>query len=158
MGWKYADIAIERGAKAGERFKDASREELLQRIVDLETQLYPLYVALSPITEKSWRGTGVSSMLFPLRPEEHDDKFFVYNSETKKSDIVDIAEKDLHSAGYYTEDGLTIKDGANLHDDFEIISFHQSAPACYVGNGSVFVGDIRRLIEVFNGPYREAQP
>lgn len=153
--WDYQRIEKERRDAVLKRYADASREEIIERLIACEAQLYPLYVALSPVLDKSWRGTTASSKLFPMRPQEDEDGFYVYNPEAKRLDVVQIPEPDLSESEYALEESLQIEDGANLADSFELLAFHQQAPGAYVGNGSVSVGDIRRLAAMFSGPYLE---
>lgn len=157
-GWDYDKIAERRRKQVEETFAGKGEEALIARIVELETQLYPLYVALSPITEKSWRGTTATSKLFPLRPEQDEDAFWVYNKDRSTGDHVKLDDSQLAEVDYYLEDSLCIEDGTKLGDDFEIIAFHQQAPGAYVGNGNVTVGDVRRLDQVLNEPYRAPSP
>lgn len=150
MSWNYESIKNTKTKEVLEKYADATKEEILARLIEVETALYPYYVALSPITEKSWRGTTCSSKLFPLRDEDssNGNLFYTFNPETRKSDLISLTESQYADAEYYIEDGLSIDDGTKLGDKFEIVAFHQQAPGAYVGNGSVSVGDVRHTIEV----------
>ena len=142
MGWKYDDIAKQLKIKVESLFKDADNAVLLERIVALETALYPFVQVMGSLNEKSWRGTTASSKLFPMLSESN--QFLVYDAELKEAKEVSvIPESELHHVEYYTEDSLSIVDGAQLHDDFEILSVHQSAPGAYIGCGSISMKDIR---------------
>lgn len=151
MGWNYKSIEETARKRSETEYATFTREQLLERIVQLEIAIYPVFIALKPATEKSWRGTNVSSMLFPSRPEEDDNGFMVVDRETFKIKNVKLQENELHSAGFVTEEGLSIEDGTNLHDNFELLAFHQEAPGCYIGNGALFMSDVRRLVSVAEG-------
>jgi len=147
--WNYEAIFKEEMDATQEHYAGRPEAELLAVIAALRTQLYPLCVALCPVLEKSWRGTSASSKLFPMRPQNDEHKFLIFNPETNSHDEVSLTEAELSGSDYYTEDSLLIEDGENLSDRFELLSFHQQAPGAYVGNGSLTVGDVRLLSAVF---------
>jgi hypothetical protein len=154
MGWNYRTIEHTRREAVAARFAAASRDELLARIVALETALYPYWTALSPVLDKSWCGTSATSKLFPLRPDD-TDKFYVFNKDTKEIEAVDIDEDKLTDTEYCLDDSIHISDGSKFGDNFTLLSFHQQAPGAYVGNGSIDIADVKRAGQILNEPYQD---
>jgi hypothetical protein len=161
--WNRDSIAADRRKQVEEQFAEASREELIDRIIALETEMYPFAYVLGSLNEASWRGTDASSKLFPSLSD--DGKFQAYQSkEDSPNDkggtitLEAIAEDKLHEVDYYTEESLRIVNGEQLDDMFEIIGVHEQAPGAYVGCGSITMGDVRSLRRVLYGKTEEKKP
>lgn len=130
-----------------EKIKDLNLtpDQMLERLADLETALYPFVYVLGAIDNKSWRGTNVSSKLFPMMSE--DNKFSVY----KDGEVISVdklTEAELHTTDYFEEDSIIIEDGTQLNDTFTLMATHQQAPGAYVGCGSIVMGDVRYAVNL----------
>lgn len=155
MSWDYEDIAKAITPRISARYGEASKEELLARIVELESQLYPFNHCLSSLLDKSWRGTNVRSKLFPLLASDYS--FQAYDTKTGKTETFKLSESDYCSVSYYLEESLVIEDGSQLPDDFNVMSFHQEAPGAAIYRGQISISDVRLLNAVYNAPYRKEQ-
>lgn len=152
MSWKIGDIFAQRKEKAAARFKDASHEDLVERIAELEATLWLFAATLSCLDDKAWRGTTATSKLFPETFSSDDSKeesqFWVFDHDKRNFVPRAIDAKDLHAVDYELCDSIEIADGSQLSDDFEIIATHQQEPATYVFGGAVWMGDVRRAVDV----------
>lgn len=164
MSWKIDEIFATRKERAAERYAQATHDDLVNRIAELEATMWPFVVTLSCLDEKAWRGTTMTSKLFPESlddTEENDGKFWVYDPEGKKHVAVALAASDLHSTNYVLRSSIDIADGAELSDDFEVIATHQQEPATYVFGGAIWMADIRRAVDVVfrgNGFAKDTTP
>jgi hypothetical protein len=148
MSWKIDQIRERQKELVEARFADASREDIMAALIELRTAAYPFEYVTSHLDMKSWRGTTASSALFHW---EHPEKpgFAVWNTETSDFDCVQLKDEELAAAKYVTADSIQIEDGSKLGDNFEVLSVHQQAPCAYVGCGSIWMEDVRRLGQVF---------
>jgi len=150
MGWKYKEIEDGRRAKALEKYATATHDELIERIVALETTLEPLLFVLGSLDMPPGPRESVyaSSKLFPLL--SNDDHFLVHKPGENggSSEELKIPDDQLHKFEYYTQDSLSFKDGTKLDDTFEVISVHQSVMCGYMYCGSITMGDIRKAVGV----------
>jgi len=148
MGWDYAKIRDRWQKEAETTLAGLSREELIAKVVDLQTALEPFVTTLGSLDDKlDWprAGMNVSSKLFPMLDAD-GRSWLVFNSEKRASDTINpLLPEDLHKVEYYTEDSLSFdKDqGGKLHDDFEIIGVHQQALASYIFCGQITMKDVR---------------
>ena len=141
--WNKESIAKERREKAIVNLAGADHEQLIERIVALETALYPFAYVCGSLNEKAWRGTNATSKLFPMLSD--NEKFLVYE-DGKSVEGEKIPESKLHEVEYYEADSIYIEDGTTLDDDFDILSVHQQAPGAYVGCGSITMSDVRAAV------------
>lgn len=143
--WNRTSIREERKKKL--EVLSLSREQLIERVLELETALYPFVYVLGSLNDKSWRGTMANSKLFPFKSE--DDCFQVYK-EGKTEDYKKLSESDLHDIDYFEEDSIIIEDGSQLNDLFSILEVNQQAPGASVGCGSIVMGDVRYAKQIFH--------
>jgi len=92
-----------------------------------------------PITKRD--SVNATSALFPYRP---DDSFVVFDKDSGAQVAIEIDNKDLHLKQYEREDSLTITNGADIHDDVEVLSVWGSTTCASVYGGAITFGDIRR--------------
>lgn len=140
--WNKECIAEKRKELAEETLKDLNRDQLIDRIVALETTLYPFAYVYGSLDSNPWRGSSATSKLFPMFSEKGN--FLVYeDSNSKEIKRDDLLESQYHSTDYYTEDSLVILNGTNLHDDFTLLEVSQQAPGAHISCGSISMGDVR---------------
>lgn len=153
-GWNTEQIAAERRKRAEEVFANASREELVNRIVALETSLYKMTYSLSELDiDPSPRGSAwMASKLFPHRWLANGDaEFSVYDRDKKEFVAVDVKPETMHEIGYALDDSVEINDGTKLPDGFEILSVHQSVSCASIYGGAIFMGDVREAAKLLWG-------
>ena len=144
-GWNKEKIANSQRDANASWVSSADRNSLIERIIALETALYPFAYVFGSLDSKSWRGTTATSKLFPLYSE--GDKLLVYR-DGKSVEIDTPSEEEWHKISFYESDSLTIEDGSKIHSNFELFSVHQQAPGAYVGCGAISMGDVRDAVEV----------
>lgn len=142
--WNRESIRSERKAKLDAL--NLTKEQLIERVLDLETALYPFTYTLGSINNESWRGTNVTSKLFPMLGD--DNEYLVFEPGGGTKHIKAIPESELHITDYYEHDSIYIKNGSNLDDLFDVLSVHQQAPGAYIGCGSVTMGDVRYAVGI----------
>lgn len=152
--WDYVSIEKEVREKAS-RYVDHDRDALLERVIALETQLYPIHYALSSILDTGLE-THVTSKLFP--DESESGSLQVYDPETKNFKDITVEEKDLATTPYLTMTSMVINDGASLGDEFEILDIHQTISACSVYCGGITAGDVRRIRKVLSETNQPKEP
>lgn len=153
-GWKSEQIAEERRKRAESLLADATREQLLDRIVKLETSLFKLTYSLNELDiESSPRGSAfMVSKLFPHRWLADDNaEFSVFDSDKKKFVAAEVTAETMHEVSYELDDGVEIRDGSKLPDCFEILSVHQSAMCASIYGGAIFMGDVREAARLLWG-------
>lgn len=145
--WKTDEIAAERRKKAEATFIGATREQLIDRIVALETSLYKMTYSLSELDiEPEPRASAwMYSKLFPHRylDKAQNAEFCVFDRETKQFVEAHVTPENLHEASYELAESVEIRDGSKLPDDFEILSVHQSAMCASIYGGAICMGDVR---------------
>lgn len=150
--WNRDSIREERRKSILE--KNYSPEEMIERMVELETALYPFVYVLGALNQESWRGTHATSHLFPMLTESGK----MQNYTDGKIVEIDIpTEESLHEVEAFEEDSIIINDGRKLNDMFEIMATHQQAPGAYIGCGSIVMGDVRHAIDLLY-PKKEEVP
>lgn len=140
--WNKETISKERRKLAEASLKNLSRDQLIDRIVALETTLYPFAYVYGALDTKAWRGSSATSKLFPMFSEKGN--FLVYKDGASVEIRKDkLSESEYHAVDYYTEDSVPIMDGTNLHDDFTLLSVGQDAPGTHISCGSISMKDVR---------------
>ncbi len=140
--WNKECIAEKRKELAEETLKDFNRDQLIDRIVALETALYPFAYVYGSLDSNTWRGVSATSKLFPMFSEKGN--FLVYKDGASVEIRKDkLSESEYHTVDYYTEDSVPITDGTNLHDDFTLLSVGQEASGAHISCGSISMGDVR---------------
>lgn len=157
--WNYDSIKEERAKKVVEKFGEASKEQLLERLIELETAIFPFKYTLTAITnaddDTGRYGVYATSKLFAFEPDDQPYRFMKHSGEIGKGSVyLDVEDKDLHLHDYYEEESITIYQGDKLDDSVEILAVHSSGAGCYIGCGHITVGDVRRLEDTINKPYK----
>jgi hypothetical protein len=145
--WKSEEIATERRKLAKVNLADASKGQLIDRIVALETSLYKIAYPLHELDiEPSPRASAwMTSKLFPYRylDKAENEEFCVFDANTKQFVGAQVASETMHQIDYILGDSVQIDDGSKLSDDLEILSVYQSAVCASIYGGSIFMGDVR---------------
>lgn len=149
--WNLDKIRKDRRELAEKNLAGASREELLDRIAEVEMNLYVMTYTWSELDiVPSWRcNAWVTSNLFPCRGDDDTKVLTIDQTQEPKVDYRDVPPiEKWHETEFCSEESLSIEDGSKIHDDFELISVHQNAPGAYVGCGNIKMGDVRRATEL----------
>ncbi|RUV07947.1 hypothetical protein EOA79_02335 [Mesorhizobium sp. M1A.F.Ca.IN.020.03.2.1] len=154
-GWKSEEIAAERRKRAETMLGAATREQLIDRIVALETSLYKMTYSLNELDVDAGPrcSAWMVSKMFPHRflDREQNAEFCVYDKEKGHFVGVMVKTDTMHEVDYVLDDSVQIDDGSKLPDDFEILSVHQSAIAASIYGGSIFMGDVREAAKLLWG-------
>lgn len=148
--WNLEKIRAGRRKVANESLKDATREQLIERLVEVETSLYTLAYSLSEldIAPAHRCNAWMTSNLFPAF-DESDKPLIIDRQAEPRVEYRDLppAEK-WHETEFGHAESLSIYDGSKLSDDFEILRVHQNAPGAYIGCGNISMGDVRRAAKL----------
>ena len=126
-----------------------TREQLIDRILDLETALYPFTRVLSVISGPIENDPIASSKLFPERTEE--GFLYTYNQAGEPAtEYKGIPNEKLHDIEYETTTGIVFSNNGLLDDKFPIIHFHQSYEIASMFSGDICVGDVRHAQYLMN--------
>lgn len=156
--WKLDIIEEDRRSANTEFFANATREELMERIITLEKYIHPFVRCMGGLDDKPDRSMSATSDLFPVEFESTPDGHVeAYNSETGKLEqikwheklVEELGKDKKYSQGYTPADSVTIKDGSLLPDTFQVLAVHESALCAYVSHGAISMGDIRLLLGAF---------
>lgn len=154
-GWNTAQIAAERRQKAEVSLADATREELLNRIVALETSLYKLTYSLSDLdVDPGPRSSAfMTSKFFPHRYLDKDEKeeFCTFDPATRQFVGAQVSTETMQQVDYALADSVDVRDGSKLSDDLEILNVHQSATAASIWCGAIYMGDVREAAKLLWG-------
>lgn len=159
--WLY-DLTAESSRERNKTFfKDATRKQLVDRIVELEAQMAPFVTCLGGLDDNPRFSVSATSDLFPMTFEDTPDgHVLIFNTETRKFDSYKWHEtiSEEHERGYQSADSVSYNDGSKLPDSFDVISVHQSELCAYVSCGSITMGDIRRAIGVLYPTSKYGKP
>lgn len=118
----------------------ATREQLVTMILDLCTALHPFATTLSAIGDNDYRGTIVTSKLFPhYRGKE---TFLIFDG-SKFIEQDKIPEAELHDVEYEERESITITKGEDLSDLFVIMNTTQQLAGASINRGDISMGDVR---------------
>lgn len=152
--WNLDKIRKDRRELAEKNFASASREELLDRLAEVEMNLYVMTYTLSEldIDPGPRRNAWVSSNLFPCWSDD-ETKVLTIEKEEPRVAYRDIPPTERwHETEFSSAESLSITDGSKIHDDFEILAVHQNTPGAYVGCGNIQMGDVRRAARLLWPP------
>lgn len=151
MSWDHESIRRERRSRSHAAYAGWSREQLLERILDLETCLYPFALTLGSLADDGM-DTSVTSQLFPSWSPDPNKPLRVRVEATTfqpfrlvEAEIPE--ESQLHATDYVEAESFTLDNGSSLHDDFQVLAVHQQVPGAYVSQGSVSMGDVRKAVK-----------
>jgi hypothetical protein len=152
--WKSDEIAAERRKRAEAELASATREQLLDRIVALETSLYKMTYSLNELDiEPEPRASAwMSSKLFPHRwLADQNAEFSVFDKDTRKFVAATVTPENMHEIDYELDESVEIRDGSKLPDDFQILSVNQSAMCASIYGGAICMGDVREAARLLWG-------
>ncbi|QIG65915.1 hypothetical protein phiOC_p264 [Ochrobactrum phage vB_OspM_OC] len=156
MSWDYDKIEQITRKRVEDRFSNASNEELLDRLIELETQLYPFDFTFGGLDENPVEGMMATSKLWPYLSENESLQDLVPDENGKLVwKELELTTEQLADNKYHLQDSIYIDNGTKLGDEFEVFALHQYYTACYCFGGSITMGDIRRMNKVVNEPYKE---
>lgn len=147
--WNLDKIRAGRREFAEKRFKEFTREQLLERLVEVETSLYVMTYTLNELDIlPALRGDAwMTSNLFPVMDD--DGKVLTIEDSEPRVEYRELPPPEKwHETEFCHADSLSIQDGSKLSDEFEILSVHQNAPAAYIGCGNIEMGDVRRAAKL----------
>lgn len=156
MTWDFDAIKARRLAKAKAAFSALDRDALIDRIAEAEACLVTMTAALADldITGDGRASVFVSSKLFPEQPDGmSDDEVRVFDHVKGDFIVVKTTPSEMHGIDYETAESIHVTERDRLHDDFEILSVHESGLA-YCFCGSITMGDVRRAAKLLWGPGR----
>lgn len=152
--WNLDKIRAGRREFAEKHLANATREELLERLVEVETSLYTMTYSLSEldVLPGPRRNAWITSNLFPCW-DDAGDKALIITKEEPRVEYREVPPTEQwHETEFDSAESLSIKDGSKIHDDFEILSVHQNAIAAYIGCGNISMGDVRRAAKLLWPP------
>lgn len=154
-GWKTEQIAAERRKRADVAFANATREDLLARIVALETSLYKLTYSLNDLdVEPGPRNSAfMQSKFFPHRylDKAEKEEFCTFDAATSQFVGAQVSDETMHRVDYALDESVDVRDGSKLSDDLEILSVHQNATAASIYCGAIYMGDVREAAKLLWG-------
>lgn len=140
--WNHEKLRNKRIEKAAaDKLIDLSKEELIKKIIDLETALYPFAYTLGSIDANPPRGLTITSNLFAELDENRHHQ--IWDDEKKQFvSVKDLPEKDRHKHEY-VEAEAAVNKGADLDDSFSIIYVQQEFYGGCAMCGTINMSDIR---------------
>lgn len=140
--WNTESIRLEREKKLD---RNMSREQMLERILDLEVALYPLAFTFHSLDGLANYWTSeLNSNLIPIA----DGRGNIMVSSAEKAGYVEIPPQDTwHQVGIVPRSGIDVSNSPKIHDDFEILSVIMSGPGAGGSGGVITMGDVRRATE-----------
>ncbi len=143
MSWNIGSIAKERREKADELYKNANRDDLLTRIVQLETALYPFAYVFGALDDRPTKGMMATSDLFAMT--NGHGQMLQYR-DGNSHPIEQPAADQLHSTEYYKHESLNICSGdPAFNDGLSVFAVHQYEGAAYCSCGDITMADVRRI-------------
>lgn len=149
MSWNYESIH-RYIAKKNIDLDKLTKEELVQRINDLEIAIYPIQYVLSTILDNDFNTIDISSMLIPYN-YEGDICYLSEDKEWIDEDISKTPVENLHKRKYLLAGCIDVTHQTDkLHDDFEVFSIvGYQRPHGYEG-GSITMKECRNITKVLN--------
>lgn len=147
--WNLDKIRAGRRTFAEKHLKEATRDQLLERLVEVETSLYTMTYSLSELDIMPGHrcNAWMSSNMFACTDD--DGKVLTIEDAEPRVEYRETpAPEKWHETEFSSADSLSIKDGSKIHDDFEILAVHQNAPCAYIGCGNISMGDVRRAVKL----------
>lgn len=148
MPWSHESIKQERRQRSHATYAGWSREQLLERILELESGLYPFAYTLGGLGDTGM-STTMTSKLFPAWSKDPDKPLQAVRPATltkpPRLECVEIPlESKLHELEYEEMESLALDDGSTLDDAFQVLAVHQYVRGGYVSCGTLDMADIRR--------------
>jgi hypothetical protein len=143
----YWDTDSIRREREGKLDRNMSKEQMLERILDLEVALYPLASTFHSLDGMgdSW-SSELNSNLIP-NCDGTLKKIMV--SSPEKTEYVDIPPQDTwHQIEIVPRCGKDVKNSPKIHDDFEILSVVMSGPGAGGSGGAITMEDVRRATKI----------
>jgi len=147
--WNYETISEERRNKNREKFKGHSWEDLFDRIINLETALYPFHHTLA-ILDKDKNDDIIHQIFSGIFPNQSDDLTYCLHKESQKWVSVKITEDNVGDYSDVDCESFDITTGKTLPDDLSLLytfSYHRFWSEY---GGSIQMRDVRNLVKVFN--------
>lgn len=151
--WNLVKIRADRRKIAETAFKDASREQIIDRLVEVEASLYTMTYSLSEldIAPGPRCNAWMTSNMFPCMDDA--DKVLTIEKDEPRVEYRETPPTEKwHETEFSSADSLSIKDGSKIHDDFKILAVHQNAVAAYIGCGNISMGDVRHAARLLWAP------
>jgi len=150
MAWLYDQIR--KGIEESYSKTELTKEQLLERCIQLEMASHSFWLTFGALDDKAWRGTTVHSPLFPFHGDDMDfPEVLYFNKETEKLDKKTVSEETLNT-DFCTADSFCIMHPDKINNDTTLFTVTQSEMASTVYRGYVFMRDIRLLNEIKGKP------